>query len=303
METDALREILCGSLAGMSGKLVEYPFDTIKVRLQTQPRGITAEGPWQCFKATMKNEGIRGLYQGLPSPLLGAMMENAVLFWIYRSAESWMLSNWNKKTQDIAKSRLELPLVGVAGCLAGFGAAVVLTPIELVKCRVQIQEFHAKGSSTDPVMPSKGTFRMFLDLLKSGSGLSTFYRGFHYTAIRECGGGAVWFGTYEFFCRKFRDGNAEGNLGHLQLMCAGAAAGVAYNVSFFPFDVMKSIVQTSKEQVKMRDLAKKIFNQHGIRGFYRGLGVTVVRAVPGNAAVFFVYEQLSKAWRNNAAST
>lgn len=50
-------------IAGMVGKFVEYPFDTIKVRLQTQPVNKPFySGPWDCFKSTMKQEGIRGLF-------------------------------------------------------------------------------------------------------------------------------------------------------------------------------------------------------------------------------------------------
>lgn len=47
----------------MIGKFVEYPFDTIKVRLQTQPLDHPYfSGPWDCFKTTMKQEGLKGLF-------------------------------------------------------------------------------------------------------------------------------------------------------------------------------------------------------------------------------------------------
>jgi hypothetical protein len=31
---DALRNIIAGTIGGVAGKLIEYPFDTVKVRLQ-----------------------------------------------------------------------------------------------------------------------------------------------------------------------------------------------------------------------------------------------------------------------------
>lgn len=47
----------------MIGKFVEYPFDTIKVRLQTQPLDHPYfSGPWDCFKSTLKQEGLKGLF-------------------------------------------------------------------------------------------------------------------------------------------------------------------------------------------------------------------------------------------------
>lgn len=39
--------------------------------------------------------------------------------------------------------------------------------------------------------------------------------------------------------------------------------------------------------------AQSIFADHGIRGFFKGLGPTMARAFPANAATFFVYELVS----------
>lgn len=49
----------------MAAKLIEYPFDTVKVRLQAQPfdKSLRFSGPLDCFKQSLKNEGIRGLYR------------------------------------------------------------------------------------------------------------------------------------------------------------------------------------------------------------------------------------------------
>jgi ornithine carrier protein len=48
----------------MVGKVVEYPFDTVKVRLQTQSvENPLFKGPMDCLKATIKDEGIKGLFK------------------------------------------------------------------------------------------------------------------------------------------------------------------------------------------------------------------------------------------------
>lgn len=48
----------------MVGKVAEYPFDTVKVRLQTQPVDSPHyQGPVDCIRATIRHEGIRGLYK------------------------------------------------------------------------------------------------------------------------------------------------------------------------------------------------------------------------------------------------
>lgn len=38
--------------------------------------------------------------------------------------------------------------------------------------------------------------------------------------------------------------------------------------------------------------ALDLYRAHGARVFYRGLGTAILRAIPTNAAIFYVYEKL-----------
>jgi len=79
---EALKDIICGSLAGIVGKYIEYPFDTVKVRLQSQPDGVPLRytGPLDCFKKSLQRDGFLGIYRGISAPLVGAAVETSTLF-------------------------------------------------------------------------------------------------------------------------------------------------------------------------------------------------------------------------------
>lgn len=79
---EALKDILCGSTAGIVGKYIEYPFDTVKVRLQSQPDTIPLRytGPLDCFKKSLQHDGFLGIYRGISAPLVGAAVESSTLF-------------------------------------------------------------------------------------------------------------------------------------------------------------------------------------------------------------------------------
>jgi len=70
----------------MSGKMIEMPFDTIKVRLQSQPSGRPPlyTGPLDCFRQSWAKDGVRGLYRGVSAPLVGAAIETSSLFFSVR---------------------------------------------------------------------------------------------------------------------------------------------------------------------------------------------------------------------------
>jgi ornithine carrier protein len=79
---EALKDIAYGSFAGVVGKVIEYPFDTVKVRLQAQPEHLPLQykGPLDCFKQSINEHGFRGLYRGVSAPLFGAAVETSSLF-------------------------------------------------------------------------------------------------------------------------------------------------------------------------------------------------------------------------------
>lgn len=83
---EAAKDIVFGSIAGIVGKFIEYPFDTVKVRLQSQPDGLPPQykGPLDCFRQSWRADGLLGLYRGISAPLFGAAVETSSLFFSVR---------------------------------------------------------------------------------------------------------------------------------------------------------------------------------------------------------------------------
>lgn len=64
--TRTLKNSVSGTFAGVAVCLTGHPFDTVKVRLQTQPTtGFLYNGMLDCFVKTLKWEGFGGLYKGV----------------------------------------------------------------------------------------------------------------------------------------------------------------------------------------------------------------------------------------------
>ncbi|KAF9978838.1 hypothetical protein BGZ73_000109 [Actinomortierella ambigua] len=336
----SLKDLAFGSIAGVAGKFVEFPFDTIKVRLQTQPLDHPVfKGPYDCFRKTVRSEGFLSLYNGLSSPLVGAMLENAVLFVGYRRAQDMLrefIAVPDVDPTSNAPAPLSIPMLCLSGGISGVFASMVLTPVELVKCKLQVQqlgELYASkaaaaalaaghhGSKAVMPTPKKASLHSgplsVIRHIYAQHGLRGFYLGHFPTFLREVGGGAAWFGSYEAICRfwqareqaKLPIGSSkritQADLSAPHLMSAGAIAGMAYNFILFPADCIKSHMQTMDELRTYQDepgavrkgflaTGKEIFRSEGIRGLYRGCGITVVRAAPTSAIIFMTYELLSR---------
>ncbi|KAG6837460.1 hypothetical protein H0H93_009003 [Arthromyces matolae] len=301
----AVKDISFGSIAGMVSKVFEHPFDLTKVRLQAQVLDSSARfsGPLDCLTKTWKYEGIRGLYRGLPAPIVGAMAENASLFLVYGELQS-VIRKFTGRPLSVEPSLSQLALAAAG---AGMVTSFLLTPIELVKCKMQVQMLVASPTASLP-----GPISVLTSVIRD-TGLRGMWLGHTGTLLRETGGTAAWFSTKEFVARLLlaRRQNEEGVTRSRQLKAwesavSGACAGAMFNFTMFPADTVKSAMQTEEElrpKGKVGEMipkstflgtAKAMYKAQGIKGLYAGCGITVARSIPSSAIIFLIYDGLSR---------
>lgn len=312
---EALKDLTFGSIAGVVGKIIEYPFDTVKVRLQSQPNTpvLGYAGPLDCFQKSIRHDGFLSLYRGVSAPIFGAAVETGSLFVSYRIAKD--LARTYICTDTAPDLPLSLSMLSLCGAASGAFTSLLLTPIELVKCQMQVPL-----SPTSPQRP--GSLSIIASVFRH-HGVLGFWHGQMGTLIRETGGSFAWFGGKEAVSKMFEKWNAEhlpsdtgarpattqsGNrinpLPLWQQLVAGAAAGMSYNFICFPADTIKSRMQTEEVDVKGRaarqtfwTTGRILWQQQGLKGMYRGCGITVARSVPSSALMFTVYEGLLDWWK------
>ncbi|KAL5614391.1 uncharacterized protein BROUX77_000228 [Berkeleyomyces rouxiae] len=299
-----VEDLVYGSVAGIVGKLIEYPFDTVKVRLQSQPDHLPPQykGPIDCFRQSIRADGFASLYRGISAPLFGAAVENSCLFFFEGLGRSLMYDAGFATRQE----PLTLGALWATGAFSGACTSVVLTPIELVKCKIQVPA--SNPSATVQNLRPLAVIRQ----IYQHNGLAGFWNGQMGTLIREMGGCAGWFGAKEtvsefFYRRREKTEQAAGQavsprssaLPLWQQALAGAMAGVSYNFLFFPADTIKSRMQTAPMTpgVKPRSFAEEFavaWKQVGVRGLYRGCGITCLRSAPSSAFIFMVFDGLKR---------
>lgn len=112
------------------------------------------------------------------------------------------------------------------------------------------------------------------------------------TMLREVPGNGAWFAAYHFFGRLFSGTNSVKDGTQVMQLCAGGLAGMAYWGVPYPMDTIKSELQTMPKGTSTLQMAQKLLKERGIKGLYRGCGVTLLRAFPGNAVTFWMYERV-----------
>jgi len=162
--------------------------------------------------------------------------------------------------------------MAMGGSAAAF--AVNFThPIELVKTRMQVS-----GAGIGPTISG---------VMESG-GVRAFWKGIPFGYGRELSYTSVKLGAYA----PMRDliGAGEPDSPFYLKFLAGAITGGLGSILGNPFDVMKTLAQTSKGSESLGALVTNMYKDQGINGFYRGLQVNIMRACILNATKMGCYD-------------
>lgn len=103
---------------------------------------------------------------------------------------------------------------------------------------------------------------------------------------------------YEGLKRLFQSMKKDGELTTFDLLMAGGLSGFAAWVPAYPQDVIKSNFQNDLRYKSIGQVAKTLYKTSGPKAFINGLGPTLVRAFPANAATFFAYEMAMNAMKD-----
>jgi solute carrier family 25 carnitine/acylcarnitine transporter 20/29 len=240
---------LAGFASGITKLIIGHPFDTVKIRLQTQGIDKRFNGLVDCIKKTMQKEGFLAFYKGATPPLMGWMIMDSVALGSLNNIKLWLSKNGEKK--------LSYRDHALSGLLTGCIVAVVATPIESLKSKLQVQYDSSTRIYTGPI-----------DCIRK-IGVQGVYRGFFANVLFRSFFSVLW-SSYELYNDFLRECNVP--LGYIPFLSGGLAANTFWTIAF-PADVIKNRIMASKDTKDFQGIlscAKYIYRNHGIRGFYRG---------------------------------
>ncbi|CAA7025792.1 unnamed protein product [Microthlaspi erraticum] len=273
MATSWGREFVAGGFGGVAGIISGYPLDTLRIRQQQSSKSGSA---FTILRRMLAVEGPTSLYRGMAAPLASVTFQNAMVFQIYA-----ILS----RSFDSSVPLEEPPSyrgVALGGVGTGAVQSLMLSPVELIKIRLQLQQSKSK---TGPISLAKSILKR--------EGLKGLYKGLTITVLRDAPAHGLYFWTYEYVRERLHPGcrkNGEESL--RTMLVAGGLAGVASWVACYPLDVVKTRLQQGGDGAYdgISDCFRKSITQEGYGVLWRGLGTAVARAFLVNGAIFAAYE-------------
>ncbi|XP_046920361.2 mitochondrial glutathione transporter SLC25A40 isoform X2 [Dermatophagoides farinae] len=232
-------------------------------------------------------EGITSLWSGLPPTLIMAVPATVMYFTIYDQICDRLrkkLQTQQQQQQRGGGSIANVLIPGLAGGSARMVAATVISPLEMIRTKMQSQKlsYHEIDTAIRQLIRSEGVFRL--------------WNGLNATLLRDVPFSIIYWLNYENLKRIFEMKEFDFGFSFL----AGATSGAIAATITLPFDVVKTHrqIELGKQLVgdrdtkskKTKDIMMKIYNERGYRGLFAGIVPRLIKVAPACAIMISTYE-------------
>lgn len=292
---------LAGSAAGFITRALVSPLDVLKIRFQLQIERVSSKKPegkyqglFQASRCIYSEEGLSAFWKGhVPAQLL------SITFGAVQFASFQFLTEVVHKTTQYDSQTAGVHFI--CGGLSACSATVVCQPLDTLRTR-----FAAQGETK-----VYRNLRHAVSTMCRSEGVLTFYRGLSPTLLAVFPYAGLQFFFYNVFKKLLTPPSKGGSWrGHLGSLVCGSGAGMISKTMTYPFDLFKKRLQVGGfeaarvhfGQVRsyrgLVDCMVRIAKEEGIRGFFKGLSPSLMKAALSTGFTFFWYEVSINVMRN-----
>ncbi|KAJ9293393.1 hypothetical protein DTO271G3_7889 [Paecilomyces variotii] len=287
---------IAGGIAACGAVTVTHSFETVKIRLQLQGELQAKDaavkkytGVFHAIKVILKNEGPRGLFQGIGSAYIYQILMNGCRLGFYEPIRGGLATAVYK---DAHVQNLGINVF--SGAVSGMMGAALGSPFFLVKTRLQ---------SHSPFLPvgTQHNYKNSIDGLRKihrSEGIKGLYRGVGAAMVRTGFGSSVQLPTYFLAKRRLmrhlgmEDGPA------LHFASSTASGFVVCCVMHPPDTIMSRLYNQDGNLYKgVFDCLYKTIKTEGVFAIYKGFSAHLARILPHTILTLSLAEQTNKLMR------
>lgn len=298
---------ISGGLSGIISTLVWYPLENIRIKLQQQNMKLKKEQEKESkfndnlseeensllrkeirysqlneslinqtyihLRKIFNDEGIKGLYYGISSCLIGIIQSNTIYFCSYQFFKNYFQRN-NLNKNIILDSILTSFL---AACLT----SIVTNPIWVLNTRIiQSQKENLPVSNLE----------MTMKILKN-EGVFAFFNGLIPSIIMTINP-VIQYCIYEYLKSKFQLPN--GDISSFNIIWISLISKYVTTIITYPMLSIKTLFQSNdgKPVGEIYKILKNILEIKGIKGLYDGISAKILQTLLNNVILMLSFEKL-----------
>ncbi|BDA44644.1 Solute carrier family 25 member 44 [Coccomyxa sp. Obi] len=294
-----------------------FPLTVIKTRqmaVEGAPAGF--KGAAQVARQIVATDGVRGLYRGFGTVIIGVIPARGVYLTTLEATKSLSLDT------AVRLAPSEAGQAGLSNLFAGAVASLVtqsvIVPIDVVSQRLMVEgsmgaasvSGRGEATLTAAALPRMNGVRMARHVIAT-EGVLGLYRGFGMSVATFVPSSGIWWGSYGAFQKlvwhqvdRWRGASPEriphgsGEVMAVQTVSA-LLAGLSSATLTNGLDVVKTRLQVAERvagaaKPTFRSVAAQLVREEGLRGFARGLLPRIANTALWGTCMVTAYEFLKR---------
>jgi solute carrier family 25 protein 44 len=275
---------------------VLFPLTVIKTRMMALDGAHTGlSGAVYTARDVVRSDGIKGLYRGFGTVIVGAIPARMVYLAALESTKSAISASMHH-IPSLSQTFVASSSSFVAGGVASLTGQLVVVPVDVISQRLMI-----RGSGGG----QGGGFTLAQKIIRE-EGIRGLYRGFGASVATFVPSSAIWwsaYGGWQTFLwktvdriqdRKAAEHRTEGQLLAVEVV-AGVLTGCTSASLTTPLDVVKTRLQTRGSSTSTwRGTAAELIKNEGPKGLFRGVAPRMVSTSIWGTVMVTTYEFLKR---------
>lgn len=294
---------LAGGLTGVITRFICQPLDVLKIRLQLQVEPISKRSEISKYRSVAQSvsciyreEGLFAFWKGHNPAQVLSLVYGVAQFSFYERFNLVLRDLELFKGHDRARNF-------VCGACSGSFAALTIMPLDVIRTRVISQD------------PGKGYRNGFqaVSTIYRVEGVRGLYRGLGPALLQIApltGGQFMFYNMFGTLVKQIEHLPENASLPPTELFICGGFAGLCTKLLVYPLDLIKKRLQIQGFSQNRQTFGKHFVANHmlqclyqvcrdeGLRGLYKGLNPSLLKAAFTTAFYFAIYDRLLLAFNS-----
>ncbi|KAK6465796.1 mitochondrial oxaloacetate carrier protein [Scheffersomyces coipomensis] len=305
-KVSTLGGFVAGGIAACGAVTFTNPIELVKTRMQLQgelhkkasSEVLLYKNPFQAFGLIYKNEGIRGLQQGLLCGYFYQMGLNGCRLGLYEPSRYLLTSIFSPSSLTEGGRVPQNLFINVSsGFISGSAGAILGSPFFLIKTRMQ--SYSKAGSEAAHHVGQQTYYKGVWDGLSKvykAEGIKGLYRGVDAAVLRTGAGSSAQLPVYTYTKNFLLKNNiAEDNSLKMHFI-SSSTAGLGVAIVMNPWDVILTRLYNQKGNLYKGpiDCFQKTIRTEGPAALYKGFWAQLFRIGPHSILTLMFMEQCMK---------
>jgi solute carrier family 25 phosphate transporter 23/24/25/41 len=271
------KAFLAGGISGALSRTVTAPIDRLRVYLQVAVKPEAGSALVAAARTIYSEAGIISFWKGNMLNILKIVPETALLFGLFDGSKQLLASSRGVGIGELTPTDKFL-----AGGLAGVTSQTLMYPLDSVRTRLMSNLSHT-GEGQGSI---KGELGKALKQM-TREGVPAFFRGWLPASMGIFPFSGINLAVFETLKLRMLARRPKKSLTTMETLVAGSIAGGTAATITFPLNLARTRMQAANTTLHQHsydgflDCVRVVARTEGWRGFYRGLGVSLMKAGGG----------------------